>query len=254
MTQWWEESGLVQDNTLVELDVYKLLVNAPIIAKHALPGQFLMILGWNNDPLLPRAMAPIRFNKKTGMVTIIYRVVGLGTQALTRLRYGDSLTVIGPLGTPFTAFGQTIAVVGRGVGITPLLPIAESAHHQGAIVHSYLSARSPKLILNVANFNEVGPVFTHNDQTHRGQLITNLLEAHLREGFRPNTVVVAGSHRLASAVDQLRHTYGFAAWIFVEEKMACGVGYCKGCAVGPHQSLICTKGPALLSHEVLTHD
>ncbi|MCL5013071.1 MAG: hypothetical protein M1493_03690 [Firmicutes bacterium] len=250
MSKWWEESGTVQLNELIDKDVYRMVVYSPRVAKHAVAGQFLMIRPPNCGPLLPRAMAPIGFDESMGLIDIYYRVVGPGTQSLRCLTVNEAVTVIGPLGTAFTDFGRTMAIIGRGVGITPLLPIAAAAYNAGATIRSYLSARSRPLVLGLADFGTLGQTFTQDDESDPGELITNALAAHLQSGYTPDVVVVSGSHRLTAVTVQLGHEYGFTVWVFVEEKMACGVGYCKGCAIGPHRMLICTDGPALLSQEV----
>lgn len=252
MTEWREELGIVRARARVDHDVYRLVVSAPQIAKQAEPGQFVMVLGWDIEPLLPRAMAPICFDAETGIIDMYYRVVGPGTKALTRLHVDDQITIVGPLGTPFTHYGQAIALIGRGVGITPLLPIAQKAFARGAAIRSYLSARTRRLVLGESQFAALGPLFIQDHESPPDALITDLLKDHLSSGFQPDTIMVAGSHRLVMAAVDLGAQYGVdQVWVFVEEKMACGVGYCKGCAVGPHRALICMAGPALLAREVI---
>lgn len=249
-TSWLVESGRVVSNERVALDVYRMTAQADQVVRRALPGQFLMVRGESMRVLLPRAMAPIRFNAD-GTTDIYYRMVGPGTQQMAEMGVGEVIEVIGPLGTPVPASGD-LAVVGRGVGITPLLPLAESAAAAGYRVRSYLSARVPELLLEVADFSRLGPVSTQVDVDQAGQLVTAALERDVAQGYRPAQVVVAGSRRLARHVGRLAAVYHFRAEVFVEEKMACGVGFCKGCVIGPNRRLICVEGPALPLQEVIT--
>lgn len=248
-SSWEVELGQVVTNDLVALDVYRMTVRAEQVVARALPGQFLMVRGPGMRVLLPRAMAPIRFNPE-GTADIYYRVVGPGTREMADMGPGQAIVVIGPLGTPVPAAGD-LAVVGRGVGITPLLPLAESAVVAGYRVHSYLSARVPELLLDLEDFSRLGPVATHVDSTGPGELVTAALEREVHDGYRPAQIVVAGSRRLARRVAHLAGVHGFRAQVFVEEKMACGVGFCKGCVIGPHRRLICVEGPALPIEEVM---
>lgn len=251
MADWQEETGHVRINQRVDRDVYRLTLYAPGVTQDAHPGQFVMVSGWDSDPLLPRAMAPIRFNADDGTMDIYYRVVGPGTQAMSTFRPGDAVTVIGPLGTPLAVSEGPVALIGRGVGITPLLPIAEQAATEGLPVRTYLSARTYRLVVEQSRFLSLGPVECQVDEDAPASLVTSALQRHLEEGFRPRLVVVAGAHRLARAAQALSEIYRFRLLVFVEEKMACGVGFCKGCTVGQHNTLICMAGPALPALEVL---
>lgn len=255
MNSWVEEHGTVLANTLVDLDVYSLTIGCQIVAGLALPGQFVMVSGWSIHPLLPRAMAPIRFDAAQGTMTIYYRVIGLGTQKLSRLRSGDDLKVLGPLGKSFSLNHGPLALIGRGVGITPLLPLAEAATSRGLAIRTYLSARTGPLILEEQRFRQLGPLAVHvANQTGDDARVTERLAIDLTGGFRPHLAVVAGSKRLAKHVAQLAHQFGFLAQAFVEEKMACGVGYCKGCAIGVEGHLICIDGPGMPVEAVLAND
>jgi dihydroorotate dehydrogenase electron transfer subunit len=251
MTPWIEEIGEVVQNLRIDRDVFRLLISAPRVAKLAQAGQFVMIRSGGRDPLLPRAMAPIRFGADDGQLDIYYRVVGPGTHQLSSLRSGAAATIVGPLGRPFEEFAGVLALVGRGVGITPLLPIATAAMAKGRQVRVYLSARTSTLLLNRDQFEILGPVVTQTDADAPGHLVTESLAEHLEQGFRPDLVVVAGSHRLARHTFHLGQQFHFPVKVFVEEKMACGVGFCKGCAIGLHSALICTEGPALPAEEVI---
>ncbi|NMP21408.1 hypothetical protein [Sulfobacillus harzensis] len=252
MSPWTEDEGTVLNNCRVDRDVFFLEVRAPNIAPASQPGQFVMLSGWDVHPLLPRAMAPIRFDTERAVLAIYYRVVGPGTERLSRLGPGSRLRLIGPLGTPLVPQHGPLALIGRGVGITPLLPIAEAAVQLGIPVRSYLSARTRPLLLEERRFVELGPLATHVaelDGPHT--LVTEQLARDLEGGFIPAMAIVAGSGRLAQHVLMLAAQFGFRAQSFVEEKMACGVGYCKGCAIGNHGRLICLDGPALPLEEVL---
>lgn len=253
MTQWQMETGIVVQNRLVALDVYHMRVLAPNVSAHGQAGQFVMVEAWQTEPLLPRAMAPVRFGSD-GILDIYYRSLGLGTRLMASAPVSSTCTVIGPLGKPWVpvAGNGGLALVGRGVGITPLLPIAALSAASGCSVRSYLSARIPDLVVEIPAFEAYGPVSAHNDLDLPGVLVTDQLAKDLQDNWRPACVVVSGSRRLVSHVSRLKQRYGFHAKVFVEEKMACGIGYCKGCAVGLHRTLICVEGPCLPLEDIVS--
>lgn len=249
MKGWNVEAARVIVNRLWAHDIWLMTLHAPEIVKNARAGQFVMVVTGAGGPFLPRAMAPIRFYGE--QMEIYYRVVGEGTQQMAKARPGEHLDVIGPLGTPFEPVSGPLALIGRGVGMTPLLPIAQEARRKGMEVRTYLSARDPALLLRIADFGQPGEVFVHTDDRSPGDLVTDLFAGHLSQGWRPSVVVVSGAHRLMRALRDVKVQYGFSAWAFVEEKMACGIGWCKGCAIGPQFHLICQDGPALPLEEVV---
>lgn len=248
---WAVETGVVEANNRVHADVWHIVLRSPWISHRFQAGQFVMIVSEDSGPFLPRAMAPIQATSD-GLLEIYYRVVGEGTSLMARTRPDDRLQVIGPLGSPWVITDYPVALIGRGVGITPLYPIGQYVTQHGGTVHSYLSARAPELLVGLDLFSGLGPLFVHNDEEHREQLITDTFRQHLESGWRPKIVVVSGSHRLMKAVSRLKTLFHFQAWAFIEEKMACGIGWCKGCAIGTQWHLICQDGPALPLDEVVT--
>lgn len=252
---WQIEDGTVLENgpVLEGADVGRMLVEAPAVTRAALPGQFLMLRTWEGEPLLPRAMAPLRYDTSAGRFEIFYRVKGPGTVAMCEARAGVTAYVIGPLGTPVldTFAGRTVALVGRGVGITPLLPLAHHIVATGGKVRTYLSARTRSYLFGREEFATLGPLTEHaDDESSGGSLVTE----NIRSEGQIDIVYVCGSRRLTQAVAALVEESGSSGFVFLESKMGCGVGYCKGCpasASGGGYRLVCTDGPILPIHEVL---
>lgn len=245
MGQWQSRTGEIVFQRRLAADVGRMGVRIdPVDAARFEPGQFYMVRTWEGEPLLPRAMAPIAV-EADGLVDIVYRVVGEGTRRMWEAPVGGPCHLIGPLGRPFTPPGTTVALVGRGVGITPLLPIARSVRGRGGRVLAFLSARTPDLLLDTDRFDELGDLELHTDTDAPGRLVTEGLARRIADGEPVQSVVVAGSRRLRRAVAALAAHHRLEAWEFVEEKMACGTGFCKGCAVGSRLDLLCQVGPAI---------
>lgn len=256
---WLVEDGIVCENDILDSglgDIGRILIEAPEVTRAARPGQFVMVRGWETEPLLPRAMAPLSYDAASGCMEIIYRIKGSGTEALARSRVGDVAYVTGPLGRPVLDDfdGQDIALVGRGVGITPLLPLAKHVVGTGGSVHSYISARTRAYLFGRVELADLGPVHTIvDDEDGEGHMVTDALAKYCRAN-RIDKAYVCGSQRLTRATDELGASCEFPAHVFLEEKMACGIGYCKGCPVrlrgGTGYKLVCTEGPIFPTHEV----
>jgi dihydroorotate dehydrogenase electron transfer subunit len=257
VARWRIEDGVILENSLVGQDMGRMVVRAPEVVRAARPGQFFMILCWEGEPLLPRAMAPLSYNVSAGSMDIFYRIMGPGTEAMARAPVGVVAHVTGPLGRPVTERydGRKIALVGRGVGITPLLPLAKHIVATGGGVSSYLSARMNAYLFGLDEFWTLGPVRAiADDEGFADEVVTSLLEeACETEGV--DAAYVCGSRRLIRHTTEIGERYGFPAYAFLEEKMGCGIGYCKGCPIelrnGGGYRLVCTDGPLFLTREVV---
>ena len=254
---WQIEDGVVLENSLVGSDMGRMVVEAPEVTRTSRPGQFLMIRCWAGEPLLPRAMAPLTYDVDTGKMEIFYRIMGPGTEAMAKTLTGAAAHVTGPLGIPVTEEfdGRTVALVGRGVGITPLLPLAKHVVATRGAVSSYLSARTSAYLFGLDEFKALGPVQAMaDDEGFADKVVTSLLEEEC-ETQSVDTAYVCGSRRLIRNTARIGDRHGFPAYVFLEEKMGCGVGYCKGCPVelrnGGGYKLVCTDGPLFLAQEVV---
>lgn len=254
---WRMEDGVVLENGLVGPDMGRMVVRAPEIVGAARPGQFLMIRCWEGEPLLPRAMAPLSYDIDAGNMEILYRIMGPGTEAMAEAPVGAAAHVTGPLGRAVTEGfeGQNVALVGRGVGITPLLPLARHVVATGGAVSAYLSARRRAYLFGLEEFEVLGPVRAMvDDEGFADEVVTSLLELEC-ETRGVDAAYVCGSRRLIRHTAEIGGEHRFPAYVFLEEKMGCGVGYCKGCPVklrnGDGYRLVCIEGPLFTAQEVV---
>lgn len=258
-TCWRIEDGVVLENALVDFgfgDIGRMVVEAPGVVRASLPGQFVMVRTWEGEPFLPRAMAPLNYDVSSGRMEIYYKIKGPGTRAMARSRPGASAHVTGPLGQPVLERfdGKSVALVGRGVGITPLLPLAKHVVETGGKVSAFLSARTRAYLFGLEEFASLGPVHAVvDDEGPGGELPTDVLAGYC-ESNRLDAAYVCGSWRLTRAADEIGLRAGFPAYVFLESKMGCGVGYCKGCPTalrdGAGYKLVCVEGPVFPTREV----
>jgi len=145
------------------------------------PGQFVMARSWNTyDPLLPRPFSIHRFLEGRDGFELLIKVRGRGTECLASLKPGDSVQILGPLGNGFDipARARRIALVARGIGVAPMLALAEEAVRQGVEVFTFLSARSRDSLVCADELQALSAytyVLTDDEPEATGRLVTDRL-------------------------------------------------------------------------------
>lgn len=238
---------------------------APALAQSATPGQFLHIrCGEDSDPLLRRPISIHAVYRQSGLVKIMFQVVGRGTAWLARRRNGR-LDVMGPLGRGFTMFtGEQeprLVVVGGGIGAAPLYFLLQELARAGHVeqVKVLLGARSAEqlLIHNAAELLgfTVGVATDDGSAGYRG-LVTDLLAEELQR--RPDFVYACGPEPMLKTLCGMLHNAGVPGEVSVEERMACGVGACLSCVcrvkdAGGLETYrhACVDGPVFAAGEVV---
>lgn len=236
----------------------RLTIEAPYVADVALAGQFLMLsmssLG-SGSPVLPRPMAVYSVDRDRGLVDVVYGVVGEGTRRLAALPAGTLLQVIGPLGRPFTVPEGTtrVLLVGRGIGTCSLTTVAERLP-AGVALSAVTSARTDELLIGAELYRAHGAehVMTVTDAAGDSAVgsLGDRLRAELDE-HPPEVIMTCGSNRLAAMCHELAGAWGSEVQVSIEAHMACGLGYCHGCASGQRSEgaespLVCKDGPVFL--------
>jgi dihydroorotate dehydrogenase electron transfer subunit len=235
---------------------HRLLLTGEWIARHARAGEFVMITvpgGAEGQILLPRPMAIHRRYPDRGLFEVIFKVFGRGTRALAAIPSGTSLTITGPLGNAFAtpSNASSVLLIGRGIGVCSVMGIAEDARGSGTNVTVVISSRSKDTAIGLDDAAELGAeALAVDDQT--GDSDPEALERMLHERFDdapPQAVMVCGSQRLTILGTRLAESWGADLQVSLEANMACGIGYCHGCAA-PMRSrpdregpLVCVDGP-----------
>jgi dihydroorotate dehydrogenase electron transfer subunit len=215
-------------------------VVAPDIAARFEPGHFVAVAvgGENTSMILRRAFAlcgATPSEKFAGTVQFVVAEHGPGTRWLVRRRAGETLDIVGPLGTPFPLpSGPAPAVlVGGGYGTAPLLPLAQALLDQGSAVEIVLGAATAgRLYGELAAKRLVGRVAVATDDGSAGQkgLVTDLLPAAI-ERVRAEVVYACGPMPMLQAVGSIAQKHAIRAQVAVEESMACGIGVCMTCVL-----------------------
>ena len=185
------DQRLIHDMTLmrqteIAVGVYAMSFAEPALAARARPGQFLMLsLGGGIDPYLRRPFSLAGIDRESGVIEIIYQVAGKGTQGITEWDTGRHVNVLGPLGNGFHwgADLRQAILVGGGLGIAPLLPLAKSLREQGVEVDVFLGAKSIDLLFGMHQFSDYGAqvqIATQDGSGGAAGLVTLPLEARLQ--------------------------------------------------------------------------
>lgn len=235
--------------------VTKMEIEAPLIARKAEPGQFIILRTDEKGERIPLTIAD--FDRKKGSVTIIYQIVGATTERLNAMQEGDFLPdFVGPLGTPTHTEGlKKVAVVGGGVGCAIAYPVAKKLHEQGTIVHSIVGFRSQDLLILEQEFAKCSEkLFVVTDDGSYGTkgLVTDALKKLIDAGEQYDEVIAIGPLIMMKFVCKLTKEYGIKTMVSMNPVMVDGTGMCGGCrlSVSGKMKFACVDGPDFDGHEV----
>ena len=235
--------------------VTRMDIEAPLIAKKAEPGQFIILRVDEKGERIPLTVAD--FDREAGTVTIIFQIVGATTEKLNHLEEGDCLQdFVGPLGRPSETEGlKKVAVIGGGVGCAIAYPVAKKLHQQGAEVHSIVGFRNKDLVILEEEFRAVSDKFVMmTDDGSYGEkgLVTNALEKLIGEGETYDEVIAIGPLVMMKFVTQLTKQHNIKTVVSMNPIMIDGTGMCGGCrlTVGGKTKFACVDGPDFDGFEV----
>ena len=235
--------------------VTKMEIEAPLVAKKAQPGQFIILRTDENGERIPLTVAD--YDREKGTVTIIFQIVGATTNQLNSFNEGDYIhDFVGPLGKPTETEGlKKVAVVGGGVGCAIAFPIAKKLHEMGAEVHSVVGFRNKDLVILEDDFKNNSDVFklmTADGSYGEKGLVTNALEELIKEGNQYDEVITIGPLIMMKFVCQLTKKYDVKTIVSINPIMIDGTGMCGGCrlTVGGETKFACVDGPDFDGHLV----
>ena len=228
-------------------------VEAPLIAKKAEPGQFIILRVDEAGERIPLTIAD--YDREAGTITIIFQIVGATTEKLNQLNEGEYIhDFVGPLGVPSHTEGlKKVAVVGGGVGCAIAYPIAKKLHALGAEVHSIVGFRNKDLVILEDEFAAVSDVMKMmtDDGSHGEKgLVTNALQTLIEEGNVYDEVITIGPLIMMKFVCKLTKEHNIPTVVSMNPIMIDGTGMCGGCrlTVGGETKFACVDGPDFNAH------
>lgn len=234
---------------------YKMRLHAPGIAQEAKPGQFVHIkIKDGYDPLLRRPFSI--YKSEDERIEIFYKVVGRGTEFLSRKKIGNKIDTLGPLGQGFKInpdFKKIVLVAG-GMGIAPLYFLAEKLNRKDILI--LLGAESKGKILyleDLKNLNVKVEIATEDgSQGHKG-LVSDFLFHFIKENSQIDLVCACGPIPMLKKIAELSLKYKIPCQVSLEQRMGCGIGVCLGCIVKGKNSYlrVCSDGPVFQANQIL---
>ena len=244
-------------------NIVSVWLEAEPVASRILPGQFVQV---RITPEPPNLRTPEPFflrrpfsvaQQQRNRIRIVFRTAGRGTTALGRARLGDKWNLLGPLGKPAPQFSRRdVLLVGGGIGIAPLLFLAERIYGNNR-VHVLLGARNRHELILRPEFGKLGinvSFSTDDGSLGAHALVTDTLQSvicNLQSAIAP-VVFACGPRPMLRRVKEL--TAGLESYAFWEERMGCGTGICYGCAVkradGEGYLRFCQEGPVLRMSDI----
>jgi len=232
-----------------------LEIEAPFIAKKALPGQFIILRATENSERIPLTVGGT--DKEKGTVTIIFQIVGASTFKLNQLNEGDYLhDFVGPLGKPTEITGENVCVIGGGLGVAIAYPIAKAFHDAGKKVTSIAGFRNKDLVILSDEFEACSDKFIPcSDDGSYGVkgVVTGPLEEMLKSGVKFDKVISIGPVVMMKFVTAVCKKYNVPECVCsMNPIMIDGTGMCGCCrlTVGGKTKFACVDGPDFDAYEV----
>lgn len=230
-------------------------VEAPLVARKAEPGQFIILRVDENGERIPLTIAD--YDREKGTVTIIFQIVGATTEKLNHKEEGDYLQdFVGPLGKATETEGlKRVAVIGGGVGTAIAYPVAKKLHDVGCHVDLIVGFRNKDLIILEDEFRAASTNFiigTDDGSYGKKALVTELLQEQIDAGAKYDRVIAIGPVIMMKFVCELTKKYNIPTVVSMNPIMIDGTGMCGGCrlTVGGETKFACVDGPEFDGHQV----
>ena len=235
--------------------VTELWIKAPLIAKKAKAGQFIIVRAKEDSERIPLTIAG--FDREAGTVSIIFQVVGAGTMQLNALKEGEAVhDFVGPLGKATEIEGlKNVCVVGGGVGCAIALPIAQALHAQGTKDTGIVGYRNKDLVILEDEFRACCDEFilmTDDGSYGDKGVVTAPLEQKLVDGANFDEVITIGPLIMMKFVVKTTKPHNVKTVVSMNPIMVDGTGMCGGCrlTVGGQTKFACVDGPDFDGFEV----
>lgn len=238
----------IAEKRILNPTVTEMKIEAPMVAKKAKAGQFIILRVNEKGERIPLTIAGC--DKEKGLVTIIFQVVGATTELLNHKEQGDYIQdFVGPLGKPTRVIGyKKVAVVGGGVGCAIALPVAQALKEKGVEVHSIVGFRNKDLVILEEEFKNCSDkltVVTDDGSYGKKGVVTQPLKEAIESGENYDLVIAIGPLIMMKFVVATTRPYNIPTTVSMNPIMIDGTGMCGGCrlTVGGETKFACVDGP-----------
>ena len=230
-------------------------IEAPMVAKKAEPGQFIILRVDENGERIPITIHD--FDREKGTVTIIVQTIGATTEKLRHKAEGEYIQdFVGPLGRPTETEGKKkVCVVGGGVGCAIAYPVLKKFHDCGAEVHAVVGFKNKDLVILEDKFRAASSVLklmTDDGSYGEKGLVTDALKELIDAGNQYDEIFAIGPAIMMKFVPKITEPYGIPTTVSMSPIMVDGTGMCGGCrlTVGGETKFACVDGPDFDGHKV----
>ena len=230
-------------------------IEAPMVAKKAEPGQFIILRVDENGERIPITIHD--YDREKGTVTIIVQTVGATTEKLSHKRQGEFIQdFVGPLGRPTETEGKKkVCVVGGGVGCAIAYPVLKKFHDCGAEVHAVVGFKNKDVVILEDKFKSASDVMklvTDDGSYGEKGLVTDALKQLIEEGNQYDEIFAIGPAIMMKFVSKTTEPYGIPTTVSMSPIMIDGTGMCGGCrlSVGGEMKFACVDGPDFDGHKI----
>ena len=230
-------------------------IEAPMVAKKAEPGQFIILRVDENGERIPITIHD--FDREKGTVTIIVQTIGATTEKLRHKAEGEYIQdFVGPLGRPTETEGKKkVCVVGGGVGCAIAYPVLKKFHDCGAEVHAVVGFKNKDVVILEDKFKSASDVMklvTDDGSYGEKGLVTDALKQLIEEGNQYDEIFAIGPAIMMKFVSKTTEPYGIPTTVSMSPIMVDGTGMCGGCrvTVGGETKFACVDGPDFDGHKV----
>lgn len=248
-----QSRALITSQVQLTPGIFSMWLKDEKIAAQARPGQFLSLYCNSEDRMLPRPISICEIREETGTLRLVYRVAGKGTEEFSRLKEGDSIDIMGPLGNGFPLQEKKAILIGGGIGIPPMLELAKRLSCEKCIVLGYRDSTFLE-----EEFQPYGEVFTATEDGSKG-VKGNVLDAIRKNGLEADIIYACGPTPMLRGVKAYAKEQGIECFLSLEERMACGIGACLACIcktgkkdhhTNVNNTRICKEGPVFSGEEI----
>ncbi|MCR5601368.1 MAG: dihydroorotate dehydrogenase electron transfer subunit [Ruminococcus sp.] len=247
---------IITEKTAIARQIYSFTIACPEVAAAAGAGQFVHIRA--KGFTLRRPISICGIDKEKGTLRIVFEIRGEGTEAIAELNKGDLIDMLAPLGHGFTIDPgfRKVALIGGGIGNPPMLPLAEAYGSKAIVISGF---RNSSAVILQEDFRRTGAetiLCTDDGSAGIHGFVTQPLK-ELAEKGEIGAVYACGPMPMLKNIAAICKEKGIYCEISLEERMACGIGACLGCACKTKRNdeeyfaHVCKDGPVFNAEEVL---
>lgn len=247
---------IIVGKSAIAKETYSFEINCPEIAQIAVAGQFVHIR--TGSFTLRRPISICEINKNKGTIRIVFEIRGEGTSEIARLNKGDLIDMLAPLGHGFTVNTdfEKVVLIGGGIGTPPMLPLAETYSEKAVAISGF---RNSSAVILQEDFRKTGAetiLCTDDGSAGIHGFVTQPFSELVEQGGI-DAVYACGPMPMLKNIAVLCKEKNIYCEISLEERMACGIGACLGCACRTvrndeeYFAHVCKDGPVFNAEEVL---